>query len=109
MALISIRLPDEIENGLSREATRSRRSKSEIARVAIAEYLGRQERERYLAGLEAAASAIANDPGSRREVLQIAEEFLPLEEEAWAVAEPHTAYGAPRTARGAKNAKKRKK
>jgi predicted transcriptional regulator len=107
MALVSIRLPDDIENGLSREAERTHRSKSEVARDAIADYLRRQERERYLASLETAARAIAQDPAGRREALEIAEEFLPLENEAWAVAEPRATYGAARTARIAKKRKKK--
>lgn len=87
MSLLSIRLSDDVDGSLSREAERTHRSKSEIARDAIVEYLKRQERERYLASLEAASKVLAHDPESRDEALKIAEEFLPLENEALAVAE----------------------
>lgn len=97
MSLVSIRLPDDIENSLTREAERTRRPKSEIARDAIVDYLKRQERERYLAGLEAAARVLANDPQSRAESLEMAEEFLPLENEALAVAEPRAEYKVSRS------------
>ena len=49
MSIVSIRLPDDIELSLNREAERTQRAKSEIAREAIAEYLKRQERDRFLA------------------------------------------------------------
>lgn len=92
MSLVSIRVPDEIESGLAREAERSHRSKSEVVRDAIADYLKRQEREHFLARMEAAARVLATDAASRGEAVEIAEEFLPLENEALAVAEPRTEY-----------------
>jgi predicted DNA-binding protein len=82
MSLISLRLPDDLTTLLNREAKASKRSKAEIARAAIADYLNRQERERFMA---AYVRSIANrDPA---ESLAIAEEFLPLENEALALAE----------------------
>lgn len=107
MSLISIRLPDDVENGLSQEAEKTRRPKSEIARDAIVEYLKRQERERHLAGLEAAAKVLAHDAESRHEAAQIAEEFLPLENEALAVAESRARYTVQRST-STKNQKRKK-
>ncbi|MBL8199493.1 MAG: ribbon-helix-helix protein, CopG family [Chromatiales bacterium] len=82
MSLMSLRLPEELEVRLDREAARSGRGRSEIARTAIAEYLARQEREQFVA--EYVRSAMGED---REAVLARAEEFLPLEDEALALAE----------------------
>ena len=82
MSLISLRLPDELDELLNREARASKRAKSEIARTAIADYLRRQERERFMA--DYVRSAMRRDPA---EALAMAEEFLPLENEALALAE----------------------
>lgn len=82
MSLISLRLPEDLEARLDREASRSRRARSEIARVALAEYLARQEREQVIA--EYVRSAMGEDPA---DVRARAEEFLPLENEALALAE----------------------
>lgn len=82
MSLISLRLPDDLTALLTQEAKLSKRAKAEIARTAIADYLRKQERERFMA---AYIRSIANrDPA---ESLAIAEEFLPLENEALALAE----------------------
>ncbi|WP_231914740.1 CopG family transcriptional regulator [Methylomonas sp. DH-1] len=52
------------------------KSQSEIARLAITEYLARRQRERFMAEMVAAAArALANDPQARAEALQIADEF----------------------------------
>jgi len=82
MSLISLRLPDELDALLNREARTTKRAKSEIARTAIADYLQRQERERFMA--DYVRSAMRRDPA---EALAMAEEFLPLENEALALAE----------------------
>ncbi len=75
-------MPDDLDTLLNQEAKASKRAKSEIARTAIADYLKKQERERYMAAY--IKSAIARDP---KEALEMAEEFLPLENEALALAE----------------------
>lgn len=82
MSLMSLRLPADLDARLEREAVRSRRARSEIARAAIADYLARQERELFIA--EYVRSAMGED---RAEVLARAEAFLPLENEALALAE----------------------
>lgn len=75
MPAISLRLPDNVEANLKAEAQLAGKSQSEIARLAITEYLARRERERFMAEMVEAARAIANDPEARSEALQIAEDF----------------------------------
>lgn len=81
MSLISIRLPDDVEAGLAREAERSRRARSEVARDAIVEYLARRERERFLDAIARAARA----PGEN--AVAAAEESLSIDNEALAMSE----------------------
>lgn len=75
MPAISLRLPDDVEANLKAEAQLEGKSQSEIARLAITEYLARRERERFMAEMVEAARALANDPQARAEALQIAEDF----------------------------------
>ena len=82
MSLVSIRLPQDVEARLAREAERTQRPKSEVARDAIVDYLQRAERDRFLTDI--ARAARARDDG---EVLAHAEEALPLDNEALAIAE----------------------
>jgi predicted transcriptional regulator len=84
---LSLRLPDELDERLGSEATREGRSRSEVAREAIAEYLARRERERFMAELVAEARSGYADAQVRAQALEIAEEFLPLDNEALARAE----------------------
>lgn len=105
MSLVSIRLPDEVEAALAREAARTERPKSEIARDAIVDYLERLERTRFLAEIARAARACGAD-----EALEIAAEALPTDNEALAavegIREPRAAYRA-RKKRAAKRKAKR--
>jgi len=101
MSIISIRLPEDVEQHLAREAQRLQRSKSEIARDAIVEYLRRLERDRFLAEIARAARSRGDD-----EAIELAEEALPLDNEAWtgsgeygAVHEPEKKYRARRSKR----------
>ena len=82
MSLISIRLPDDVEGQLTREADRTQRPKSEIARDAIIDYLQRAERDRFLADI--ARAARSRDDA---DVLSSAEEALPFDNDALAIAE----------------------
>jgi predicted DNA-binding protein len=84
MSLVSIRLPDEVEALLAREAARTQRPKSEIARDAIVDYLERIERERFLAEIARAA----RDRGDA-DALAVANEALPTDNEALTIGE-HT-------------------
>ncbi|MBS3965363.1 MAG: ribbon-helix-helix protein, CopG family [Methylomonas sp.] len=75
MPAISLRLSDDVEANLKAEAQLEGKSQSEIARLAITEYLARRERERFMAEMVAAGRAMANDPQAKAEALAIAEDF----------------------------------
>lgn len=105
MSVISLRLPDALEEKLAREAQRANTARSEIARRAVAEYLERQERERVMGEMVAAARALAADPAARAEALEIAADFLPLENEALDRSEGK----ARRVQRGRRTSKPRKR
>ena len=75
MTAISVRLPEDIETRLAEEARLEGRPRSEVAREAIAEYLERREKERFMAEMVAAARALAADPAARRESLEIANDL----------------------------------
>jgi predicted transcriptional regulator len=77
MAGLSLRLPEELESRLDEEAQREGVAWSEVARTAIAEFLDRRERERYIAAFVAEARAAYADPRIRDEALVLAEEALP--------------------------------
>ena len=87
MAGFSLRLPDELEERLEQEARREGVARSEVARIAIAEFLFRRERERFLAAFVAEARAAYGDPAIRSEALAIAEEALPIDNEGLDLAE----------------------
>ena len=82
MPLVSIRLPDDVEARLAREAARLERPKSELARDAIVDYLERIERERFLGELARAARARGDD-----EALAAANEAFATDNEALAMSE----------------------
>lgn len=75
MPAFSLRLPDDVEANLKAEAQLVGKSQSEIARLAITEYLARRERERFMAEMVAEMRMAYADPEIRREALAIAEEF----------------------------------
>jgi predicted transcriptional regulator len=83
MPLVSIRLPDDIEAWLAREAVRLERSKSELARDAIIDYLERLERERYFREIARAARARGDEEalGTAKEALFTDNEALTLGEQ----------------------------
>jgi metal-responsive CopG/Arc/MetJ family transcriptional regulator len=87
MGTLSIRLPDGLDQQLQEEARLAEKTRSELVRDLVAEYLVRRERERFMAELVAEAKAAYSDPDIRREALQIAEDFLPLDNEALDLAE----------------------
>jgi predicted transcriptional regulator len=87
MGTLSIRLPDALDRQLQEEARLAEKTRSELVRDLVAEYLVRRERERFMAELAAAARALANDPEAVAESLEIAEDFLPLDNEALDLAE----------------------
>ena len=107
MAGLSLRLPEDLEARLDNEARREGVGRSEVARTAIAEFLDRKERERYMAAFLAEAREAYSNAEIRKEALALAEEALPLDNEGLRVAESRgrsrAAGGAQaKTARGAR-------
>lgn len=94
MAALSLRLPEELEAKLDEEARREGVARSEVARTAIAEFLERKERERYIAAFVVEARAAYAEPEIRDEALALAKEALPLDNEGLRVAEARGAYAA---------------
>lgn len=82
MAAISVRLPDDLDTQLSHEAEIEGKPRAEVVREAVAEYLARKERERFMAEMVAEARAAYSNETIQQEAREIAEEFLPLENEA---------------------------
>lgn len=95
MPTLSIRLTDDLDRQLETEARRSGTNRSELARVVLADHLRRQEQERFMAELVDEARRLKGD----REGLQVAEEWLPIENEAMESAEG-TAAPAVATSEG---------
>jgi metal-responsive CopG/Arc/MetJ family transcriptional regulator len=102
MGALSLRLPQDLEARLDEEARREGVGRSEVARTAIADFLERRERERYLAAFVAEARTAYANLGVRAEALALAEEALPLDNEGLRVAEERARYGAARSASRAK-------
>lgn len=75
MGNLSIRLPGEVERNLEYETKLSGKSRSDVVREAIGEYLARQERERFLAEMVAAAKALYSDPEAVKEAREIQADF----------------------------------
>lgn len=71
MGMLSVRLPEEVEEGLEREAEIAHRSRSDLVREAIGEYVTRKERDRYIAKMTEAARALYSDPATRTEDREI--------------------------------------
>lgn len=87
-SVLNIRLPEQLERQLAEEARRSDRSRSEVARDALAFYLRIHRRRRYIERLKRAAALLAE-----AEARALADEALPLDDEALAVAEAPATYG----------------
>lgn len=64
---LSLRLSDDLDAQLNEEARQAGFSRSELARQALAEFLARREKERYMTEIVAAAKALAADPKAREE------------------------------------------
>jgi predicted transcriptional regulator len=79
MPAFSLRLPQDLERRLGEEALHCGQPRSELIREALQELLRRREQERFMAGLVAAAEALASDSSARAESLNVAADFLPAE------------------------------
>ena len=78
----SLRLPENLESRLDEEARREGVTRSAIARYAIAEFLERKERQRYIAAFIAEARAAYADPSIRKKALALAEEAVSVDNES---------------------------
>lgn len=87
MPALSLRLPEDLDQRLEIEARLEQQPRSEVVRIAIVDYLARRERERFMAELVAAATAMTQTPAAVREACELSEEFLPLDNEALDIAE----------------------
>jgi len=74
MSRLSIRLSEDLKQRLDAEARREGIARSEVARVAIAEYLTRRERGRLVADFVAEARTACTDPAVRSHALALASE-----------------------------------
>jgi len=76
MSALSLRLPDDFDTRLEEEARLAGKTRSEIARQAIAEFLERREKERFMAELVEEARRAYADPAIRKEALEIANDTV---------------------------------
>lgn len=75
MTAISLRLPSDIEANLKAEARLEGKTQSEIARLAIVEYLARREKERFMAEMVTEMRTAYSNPDIRREAQEIADDL----------------------------------
>jgi predicted transcriptional regulator len=87
--MLNIRLPIELERKLTEEAKLAQKTRSELAREALALYLRIRQRRRHVARLRQAAAAL-----DEIEAQALADESLPLDNEALAIAEASARYEA---------------
>ena len=82
MGALSLRLPEDLERQLSREAELCGQPRSQLIREALEALLVQRQRQRAEAALVAAAQALAANPAARTEALAVAADFLAAEDEA---------------------------
>jgi predicted transcriptional regulator len=95
MAAFSLRLPHDLERRLGEEARHCGQPRSELIREALEELLRRREQERFMAGLVAAAEALASEPSARAESLDVAADFLTADSQALALQEVVVSHDHP--------------
>jgi len=79
MPSLSLRLPDELEHRPENEARRAGVPRSEVARMAISEFLARRERERFMSEMVAEARTAYANEDLRGEALGLEKDFLDLD------------------------------
>ncbi len=82
MSTLSLRIPDHLDKQLGEEASRENKSRSELVRDAVADYLARKEKARFLGDFVAEARAGYANADIRQDAQAIADDFLPVENEA---------------------------
>lgn len=87
MPALSLRLPEDLDHRLEDEARLEQLPRSEVVRIALSDYLARRERERFMAELVAAATAMAQNPDAMDEAREMAEEGIVTSNEALDIAE----------------------
>ena len=75
MGALSLRLSDELETQLAREADVEGRPKSEVARRALAEWLTAREKKRFMDAMVRAAKLLYSDPAVIAESREIQADF----------------------------------
>ena len=74
--LLSLRLPENLEQRLDNEAAMQGCNRSRVARLAIEDYLDRMDRERMLEVMAREMKAAYGKPGFRQHALETAEDAL---------------------------------
>lgn len=87
MGTLTLRLPDKIDQQLTKLAEEKSKTRSEIVWAALEKFLSEAEQAHLMAQLVEEARAAYANKDIRREAMKIAEEFLPLENEALDLAE----------------------
>lgn len=75
-ALLSMRLPEELEQRLDEEATRQGCKRSRLVRMAIEQFVERLERERRLSMMAREMRVAYGSEAFRREALQSTEDAI---------------------------------
>lgn len=76
MANLSVRLPPEVEARLEDETQRTQRSRSDLVREAVSEYLTRRHKERIIEDMRQAAQVLYSHPHAKDEGIASAEQGL---------------------------------
>ncbi len=87
MAILTLRLPDNLDRQLTALAAQTHQNRSELARTALERFLRELERKQLMDALVAEAKAAYADETVRQHACEIAETFLPLDNEALDIAE----------------------
>lgn len=82
MATVSLRIPDALDKQLEEEASRENKSRSELVRDAVTDYLTRKEKARFLEDFVAEARAGYANDAIRQDAQAVADDFLLVENEA---------------------------
>ena len=82
MSTLSLRIPEDLDKRLGEEASREHKSRSELVREAVADYLARREKERFLTDFVAEARAGYDSTAIRQDAQAVADDFLTVENEA---------------------------
>lgn len=82
MSTVSLRIPDDLDEKLNQAARRENRSRSELLREAVTEYLERKEKERFLNDFVAEAREGYGNADITHDARTIADDFFELENEA---------------------------